>query len=303
MEFNLEEVVGLISKQPAEFLGTLKTEDGEWKPKDEILAAIKKEDKARLDNVVKGEAGKAVRLRLKQAQNYIRENYGIESDAPEIEDHLKTLVESIKATSGKEKIVEKTVELTEETALQNHIVKNLLKSEVTKTTLELQRQLEDEKKKFQSYIEEDGKKKLDASLYEEALKVLTATKAALSKDETQRQKQIKRFVAGLKTDFNFKLDENGKPYPVDKEGEPLQEGYVEVSFADLIKKENIWDNHNFNPELNSPGANSQPPTQKFAGQIPKDQTALQEALRSLPGEANKAKRAELMTAFEAAQPK
>lgn len=297
---SMEEVVSLIFKQPAEFLATLKSEDGEWKPKDEVVAAIKKADKIRLDTIAKGESGKAVRQRLTQVQKFIRENYGVESDTDEVEDHLKLLVEKIGGQAGKEKVVEKLIDLTEDSALNHPIVQKLLKSEVPKHTSELQRLLDDEKKKFREYLENDNRKKLDNALIEEAGRVLNSTKAALDKDDTIRQKQIKRFVAGLRADFNFKLDENGKPFPVDEHGEPLQEGYVEIPFSDLVKRENIFGVHNYDPDKSSPGATSQPPgsTQRLNVPIPADLNAFNEAIKA---EKDPIRRKAILDAFKAKQ--
>lgn len=300
MTLELEEVVGLFSKQPAELVASLKGDDGEWKSKDEILGTLRKVDKDRLDTVAKGESGKAVRLRMKKAQDFIKQEYGIESDANEIEDHLKLLVEKL-GQPGKETIVEKLVELDEATALTNPIVQKILKSEVPKHTSELQRQLDEEKKRFKDYVDEDQRRKLDGVLYQEALKVLVSSKAALDKDEATKEKQVKRFMAGLKSEIKFKLDDNGKPYPVDANGEPLSENYQEVSFADLIKRENIFGVHNYDPDKDSAGATTQTRQQQRPNvQVPTTLEAYKEALNS---EKDPAKKRAIMEAYVASQEK
>ncbi len=297
MTLELEEVVGLISKQPAELIATLKSDDGEWKTKEEVLAAIRKADKDRLDAITKGESGKAVRLRMKKAQDFIREQYGIESDAAELEDHLKLLVDKM-GKPGETKTVEKIVDLDEEKALQHPVVKNLLKTEVSKTTAQLQKQLEDKDKEFKAYVEEDKRKKLDAVLMVEAEKILVSSKAALDKDPATKEKQIRRFVSGLKADFRFKLDDSGKPVPVDANGEILQEGYNDVTYADLVKKENIFGVHQYDPDKGSAGASSQQQSkpQRYDGQVPKSDT---EYVAALQAEKDPQKRAALRDAYKA----
>lgn len=300
MTLELEEVVGLISKQPAEFVASLKDDNGEWKPKDEVLTAIRKADKERLDTIAKGESGKAVRLRMKKAQDFIREQWGVESDAPELEDHLKMLVEKL-GKPGQEKVIEKLIDLDEHKALEHPVVKNLLKSEVQKSTSELQRILEEERNKFKSYVEEDQRKKLDASLVKYADQILATNKAALDKDPKTRDKQVKMFVAGLKTVYRFKLGEDGAPIPVDANGEPLSIDYKDVSFADLVKSENIFGVHNYDPEKGSPGAQSQQPPrqQRFDVQVPK---SLEELTTALQAERDPQKRRAITDAFKASQP-
>lgn len=301
IKFELEEVVGLITKQPADFIANLKSDDGEWKSKDEIWAAIRKADKDRLDTIAKGESGKAVRLRMKKAQDFIKENFGVESDANEIEDHLKALVEKL-GQPGKEKIVEKLVDLDENTALNHPVVKNLLKSEVAKSTAELNRQIEEKEKRYREFVEAETQKRLDNALLEGAAKVLTSIKAAVSKDDAIRKKQIKGFVAALKSSHKFKLDDSGNPVPVDANGDPLSENYIDVSFADLVKKENYFEVHAFDPEKSSPGATSQPTTnsQHRNIKVPTSQAEFQEALRQ---EKDSEKRKAITEAFIAAQEK
>lgn len=302
MTLELEEVVGLISKQPAsEFVASLKGDNGEWKPKDEILAELKKADKERLDTIAKGESGKAVRLRMKQAQKFLREQYGIESDTDELEDHIKLLVEKV-GKPGQEKIVEKLVELNEETALSHPVVKALLKGEVQKSTAELNKLLEDERGKLKTYIETQEAAKLDAVLIQDAEKYLVANKAALDKDPEIRAKQVKRFVAGLKTDYKFKL-ENGKPIPIDANGDPLAIDYKDISYADLVKQENIFGVHNYDPDKASAGASSQPPQnrgQKYDGVVPKN---MEEFTAMLSKEPDARKREAIKEAFKASQQK
>lgn len=301
MTLELEEVVGLISKQPAELIPSLKGENDEWKSKEEILAELRKADKTRLDAIAKGESGKAVRLRMKKAQDFIRTNYGIESDADEVEDFIKLLVEK-SGQPGKEKIVEKLVDLDEQKALEHPIVKALLKSEVHKATADFQKQLEDERGKMRAFIEEEGRKKLDAILFKEAEKALLASKAALDKDPSTREKQVRRFVAGLKTDYRFKLDENERPVPIDSTGEQLSVNYQDVSFADLVKQENIFGVHHYDPDKGSPGASSQPHAKqpKYEGQVPK---TLEEFTAALAKETDPAKRLALREAYKASQQK
>lgn len=300
MEFSVEEVVGLITKQPADFIPNLKGDDGEWKSKDEIFAAIRKADKDRLDAIAKGESGKAVRLRMKQAQNYIKENFGIESDAHEIEDHLKLLVESVQSKAGKEKIVEKLVELDEVSALQHPIVKGLLKSEVTKNTAELTRQLEDEKKKFQTFVEEGNRKKLDTQLMKWGEKALVDAKADLKKDVTEREKQIRRFINGLKADYKFKPSEaeDTPPIVLGADGEPLQEGYADVNYTDLVKRENIFRVLEFDQDKGSPSATTQTTTSQQRTNVPVPKT-FEEFNEVIKKETDPDKRKAIMEAFEA----
>lgn len=302
MELQLEEVIGLFPKQSAtELAVSLKDENGEWKSKDEILTALKNEQKKTLDTVAKGESGKAVRLRMKQAQNYIKENWGIESDANEIEDHLKLLVETVQGKAGKEKIVEKVVDLNEETALQNPIVKKLITAEVGKATSDYQRKYEEKEREFKSYIEQDKLRKLNSKLISEATRVLKANKAALDKDEAIQARQIKRFVAGLQSEIKFKLDENDNPIPVDENGDPLQEGYVEISFADLIKRENIFGVHNYDPDKDSAGAVTRTPQQQRLNvPVPTDLASFKEAMAN---EKDPAKKKAILEAYTAAQSK
>ena len=302
MNLELEEVVGLISKQPAELIASLKGDDGEWKTKDEIFKELRRADKERLDAVVKGENGKAVRLRMKKAQDFIREQYGVESDSPELEDHLKTLVEKM-GKPGQERVVEKIVELDETRALEHPVVKALVKSEVQKTTAELNRQLEEKDKRHREYVEAEDNKRLDVILVQEAERILVANKAALDKDPEKRARQIKLFVAGLKAENRLKLGENGKPIPIDSNGDPLSVAYKDVSYADLVKNANIFGVHTYDPDKGSAGAQSQATArqQRFDVPVPK---SMEEYQAALTAERDPAKRIAIKDAYKAslAQP-
>ena len=302
MNLELEEVVGLISKQPAELIASLKGDDGEWKTKDEIFKELRRADKERLDAVVKGENGKAVRLRMKKAQDFIREQYGVESDSPELEDHLKTLVEKM-GKPGQERVVEKLIDLDETRALEHPVVKALLKSEVQKTTAELNRQLEEKDKRHREYVEAEDNKRLDVILVQEAERILVANKAALDKDPEKRARQIKLFVAGLKAENRLKLGENGKPIPIDGNGDPLSVDYKDVSYADLVKNANIFGVHTYDPDRGSAGAQSQAPArqQRFDVQVPK---SMEEFTAAIAAEKDANKRIAIKEAYKAslAQP-
>lgn len=256
----LEELVRLIGKQqPAEFLATLKSENGEWKPEAEIKKTVAETYSGRLKEVVDEQKGRAVRERMTQAEKYLREKYGIES-GDTLEDRIAKLVEVTEAKGGKEKIVEKTVELDEAGVKKHPAFQKLLKDEVVERLSSAEKERDEWKTKYAAYIEQQERERLESALKLEAINVLTAIRAALDKDEAKREKQINMFVAGLRSQFKFKLDENGKPYPVNANGEPLENGsFARITYSDLVKQENVYGVHQYDPEKNSPSPTSQQP--------------------------------------------
>lgn len=293
----LEEVVSLISEQPTEFLNTLKVENGEWKSKEEIKKAAHDAYSERLKKVVDQQKGRAVRERMSETEKFLKENWGVES-GESLEARIKTLVETIEAKGGKEKIVEKHVELTDESAKSNPIVQKLLKAEVQSRLLEAEKERDDWKKKYSEYIESEQRSKLDTSLFSEASNVFGAIKAALHKDPEKRERQVKTFVLGLKSQYSFKLDANGKPYPVNGAGEPLEDPktFATISLAELIKRENIFDVNNFDPDKDSPSPSNQQPGNNRQVAPPTDTASF---MKQLQAEKDPDKRRQIMEAYEA----
>jgi hypothetical protein len=105
-------------------------------------------------------------------------------------------------------------------------------------------------------------------------------------------------VAGLKTDYRFKMGENGRPIPVDSHGEQLAQDYKDVTFADLVKQENIFGVHTYDPEKGSAGAQSQPPArqQRFDVPVPK---SMEEYQAALTAERDPARRIAIKEAYKA----
>lgn len=298
---SLEEVVSLISEQPAsEFVETLKNDNGEWKAKEEIKTALNEAYSNRLKKVVEEQKGRAVRERMTQAERFLKEKYGVES-GDTLETRIEKLVESVQAKGGKEKIVEKTVELTEENALKNPVVEKLLKREVQERLAQAEKEANEWKAKYQEFISKTERERLDGAIQTEAANVLNGIKAALDKDPERRDKQIKMFLAGLKAVHKFKVDENGKPYPVNANGEPLEDEktFSRITFADLVKRENIFGVHDFDPDKGSPGATSQTATSTSrSAPVPTDAAEFYKALKAEP---DKLKRDAMMKAFEEKQ--
>lgn len=306
--FSLEEVVGLITKQPAEVLESLKIEDGDVRTKDDFLPLLKRAQKDSLDKVVKDEKGQATRHRMKQAQDYIREKHGVESNSDRFEDHIEALVENIKGKAGKEVIVEKTVELTKEMLLKNHIVHEILNEAKPTMVADVQKKLEEKDKEFQAYVGKDHQKKIDRGLYEEAEKTLIELKADLEKEDSEagkekRKNQINLVVAGLKNMYSYRLnEETDKPIPLNKEGEPLREDYTDITVKNLVERINPYRTLKFDQDKSSSGATSQTTsnTQRHGVPVPK---TVSEYTAALAAEPDSAKRKAIMEAFNAAQEK
>lgn len=249
-----EELVRLTGKQPAEFFATLKGEDSEWKSEDEIRKAVKELYDGKLQTVVKDQSGRAVRERMKGVQDYIRESYGVESDG-KLEDHLAKLVEKVKSDAP-EKVVEKFKELDEAGLRKHPKFEELLKAEVTGRVSAAEQERDEAKKALNDYITAEETKKLDTALNVYANKALAGIKAKLSEDENVSARQVKMFVSYLKGAYNFRLADDGTPYPVNEKGDPLQNSsYQDISFVDVVKAENTFELHQFDP--NKQGAEAQ----------------------------------------------
>ena len=298
--------MSLISEQPAtEFVASLKNDNGEWKAKEEIKEALNNAYSSRLKKVVEEQKGRAVRERMTQTERFLKEKYNVES-GDTLEARIEKLVADIEAkggSGGKEKIIEKMVDLTEETAMKNPVVQNLLKREVQERLASKEKEAEEWKNKYQEFITRTERERLDGAIQSEAANVLVGIKAALDKDPERREKQLRMFLAGLKAVHKFKVDESGKPYPVNANGEPLEDDktFSRVTFADLIKRENIFGVHDFDPDKGSPGATSQSANNSSNSrtvQVPVDASDFYKALRAEP---DKLKRESMMKAFEEKQ--
>lgn len=285
-----EEVVRLLGQQPAEFLGTLKTENGDWKPEDEIKSAVNNLYSNRLKQVVDEQKGRAVRERMTTAEKFIKEKWGIES-GESLEDRIAKLAETIEAKGGKEKIVEKKIELDEEGVKKHPAFEKLLKTEVVQRLSAVEKERDEWREKHTNYVQQQEERRLYSAVNGETATVLETIKAALDKDPSTRKKQVNMFVAGLRSQYRFKLDDNGKPYPVNEKGEPMEDdSFSRITFADLVKKENIFGVHQYDPDKNSPSPSSQPsgtPPAKYTGAVPKDNASFMAALRKEPDPAKK----------------
>lgn len=301
MEKVILEALAHLFKQPAtEFVATLKGDNGEWKSEEEIKASLNNAYSERLKQVVDEQKGRAVRERMSGAEKFIRDKYGVES-GDTLEDRIAKLVEEIESKGGKERIVEKTVELDEDGVKKHPAFQKLLKAEVVERLTTAEKARDEWENKYKTYVQKQEQERLVHAINAKASAALDGIKAALDSDPDKRQKQINMFVAGLRGQYNFKLDEKGDPYPVNDNGEPIEDAsFARVTFADLVKRENIFGVHAHDPNKGSSSPSSQPAsgkqTVRYQGAIPKSLPELTEALRK---ESDPSKREALKEAFKA----
>jgi len=264
--FTVEEMVSLAlpGQQPAELIASLKGEKGEWKSKEELKSILPKVFSESIKSIVETQKGRAVRERLATAEKALMpflEEFGV-SKEEQIETTVKKLVETVKARSGTEKIVEKTIELTED-ALKNHPLHlKLAKQVVRDATAELTRERDEVKKIHADYVQKLEGKRLDKALYTFVNRELTAAKAILPNDPAKREAQIQGYLLTLKRQHNFKLDEqdeNETPFPIDAAGNPLEDNFTTVSMTELVRKTMPFDTHTYPPGYSTPGATTQTP--------------------------------------------
>lgn len=289
--------MSLFSKQPAEFIGTLKTEDGEWKP--DALELVKKGHKKFMDGVVERfetkldkaeqEKGRVVRERMKKAEDHLStmlEKYGIEkSDV--LEETLDSLVESIEAKSANNK-----------RSLSDDEVKNLplfrqalaegIQNGVAKSNKDLQAKYDLLNKEYTDYKGKEESKRMREVMLEWSEKYLSENKAAIEgKDLAKRREQITRLNRLIEIGYKVKVVEQGQPpILVNENDEPLvdKETYQPITYADIVKKESeiLFGVNNFDPTKNSPSPTSQPSgaVVRHIGKAPQSQSEYLDMIRA-----------------------
>jgi hypothetical protein len=251
--------VGHTTNNPTEFLATLKGENGEWKP--EAAGLIKNHLTQHLEKTVTEQKGRAVRERMLNAEKSIKpfaEKYGIQWGAI-LEENLESLLKAADEKAGKETVITKDVEITDDLIAKHPYFKTLVSKEIAhaidKTEKEKQAILA-EYTGFKTRLETE---KVNAAVRQSVEEELVKIKADLSKDPARRKNQIDTFVTSLMATTPCKLDENGRPYPVDGNGDPLSENYLPVTFQELVAKRNPYEVHAYDPNKDGAGARTQAP--------------------------------------------
>lgn len=258
MEHILKGLASLASKEPSEYLGTLKSEDGEFLPEDQLVAKLKEDiSKHYLSKI---EAAKAqnedqrkrgVRERGEEVESFIKKQYGIDTTG-RVEDQIGALVEKIRSEVQP---IETPAELTRETALEHPVVKELfdskLKEALIAKTSQIDKEKEELQKQLEDYIATQEREKIQNAVKLEALTAFKDMRIRLEDDNKQTEPRTKALLRLLMLN-DFKLDENGKPYPVNKEGKQLENEMMhDVSFTDLIKSINTYGYHEQDPNKGS----------------------------------------------------
>lgn len=177
----------------------------------------------------------------------------------EVFDAYKANLKPIEKVVTKEK--ELTMESLAELAKDDTVVKQFVQSAIQKVESERDEALQ----RFEDYkAERDLRLKVNA-IKEHATKVLVAANARLGEKEDEREKRLGFFFKGIDPS-RVMLDEEGNPYPVDKDGKRLQDDhYNDISFKQWILNENPYGVHEHDPSKNSPQPGQQHHRQTSGG--------------------------------------
>lgn len=308
----LEEVVSLFHKQPAEFIPTLKGDDGEWKP--DALDIIKKAHSDFLTKTVETQSGKAVRLRMKEAEGAIGtvlKKYGLEK-SDKLEDTLNLLVETIEKKKGEPQIVKEKEKLTDEEVRELPIFKTALKegvkTAVEQQNSELQKRYEALETRYNATLKDQAERELNSILYSSVEKALVKAKVNLpdkEKDLDAYKAKINSVAKLVRADHQLKA-ENGTLVLVDSEGNQLEDKntYQPILFDDVAANQGklLWGTNNFDKGKGSAGA--QTPNgngsngQRWTSGVPKNDSEFMDALLK---ETDSAKKQALTEAYQAYQ--
>lgn len=287
----LEEVVRLFHKQPAEFIGTLKTDDGEWKPN--AMELLIEGHKAFLKKTVEGKEGKAIRLRMKDLEKTVSpllQKYGLEK-SDKLEDTLNTLVETIESKAGEKVEVKVKEKLSDEEIQALPLFKNLLKEGVRtgieKSNADLKDRYSVLEKRYNQTVAEMEAEKLNAALFKATERALIKAKVALpdkKKDPDGYTARVNRVSLLVKAQNKLKVVD-GNIALVDANGDPLEdsETYQPILFDDVASKEGklLWGENKFDPGKGGAGAQTaKPPVSngsRFTGSLPKNDAEYMEA--------------------------
>lgn len=253
-------VAGLshTTKSPQEFIASLKDENGEFKP--EAADLVKAHMGSHLKKVVDEQSGRAVKTRLTQIEKPLKsvaEKFGLQWEEG-LEMNLTKIVEKFDEQQPvKEVIITKDVEITDDVIVKHPNFSKALSEKMRdreKLLNDKYELLNNEYSKFKSEVQTKEVKKTVRQRTEE---VLVQNRAKLWDDPVKRKLQLDTFVNGISVGVNYMLDDNGEPFPVDRNGEQLMDGYVPMTFSDYVLKQSIFDQHAANPNYNGAGAQTQ----------------------------------------------
>jgi hypothetical protein len=281
-------VAGLshTTKSPQEFIATLKDDTGEFKP--EAADLVKKHLSDHLKKVVEEQSGRAVKSRMTQIEKPLKsvaEKFHIQWDG-ELEANLTKIVEKFDEQPVKEVFVPKVEDITEEMIAKHPNFTKAVNAKVVNTEKEWSEKYANLNKEFVTYKATNETKEVKKTVRQRAEEVLLANRAKLMEDATKRKLQLDVFVSGLSSNVNFKLDDNGEPYPVDGTGEQLMDGYVPMTFQDFVLKNSIFEQHAVNPNYNGAGAQTQQVGNKNV-QTPKSMAELTQLTKNAKSDAEK----------------
>ena len=253
----IEGLAALASNKPPEFIGTLKTEEGEWLPSEDVAAKFKEAFSAKFKALRQSGKDQGLKEKGTEFEKFLLTKHSFSNSTnlkgtEFLEAYLTDFAEKNVKEVEKEVEVPTEKELTKETALANPIVKELIKVAVGEKTAALETELNTERESFQLFKADIERSQVANAVKAGATQVLTAIKANLGDDEDTKAKRLNFFLESLNPD-KFKLDKKGKPYPVNAEGNHLEDEvtFRKVSFADYIKDRNPYGVHDFDPKKGS----------------------------------------------------
>lgn len=288
----LEEVVGLFSNTPAEFIATLKGEDGEFKPN--AMDLLKEGHKSFMKKTVEGKEGKAVRLRMTSLEKKISpllQKYEVQK-SDTLEETLNTLVEKIGSKAAPEGGGGKK-ELTEDEIKALPVFKNALqagvKAGIEKSSGELNTKYSTLEKQYKGLLSEREAEKIAAISFKETERALIKAKVALpdkKKDPDAYNAKIQSVATLVKANHQTKAVD-GKLILVGPDGEQLEDGetYQPIHYADIAAKTgtSLFGVDNYDPGKGGAGAQNKTPNgnqtaKKWTGKVPSSDAEYMDAM-------------------------
>ncbi|MTB53036.1 hypothetical protein [Lewinella sp. W8] len=252
MEELIEAVVGLTTTDPGQFITGLKGEDGRLS--EDAVEKVKGVLVEHIKSVGKQQLGRGVKTKARELENLVREKLGNGYDLdPSLQE--SQLIEALatawnsereKLSAGAKKIEGEG--LTLEKLLEREDVRERVASKVKTATQTLEQKLaqleEGYKSKLQELIHKNRSSQLAAAIDQIASKFSFSVDVDGDKSLSERRRNLLRNLIGVE---EVAEAEDGKLYPVDKEGNAMYhpETMQKMTLVDLVRSRNPFGESEF----------------------------------------------------------
>lgn len=300
----LEGLASFTTKAPQEFIGSLKTENGEWKPIGDIRAAVEAAITEKLQSVGTDQYKRGEREKAQKLEGWAKSKFGFQSTevGEQFWESLVTDQVGKVEPTIKEVPVEKDV--TFDQIKEREDIKEWLQSSVQTAVAGLTEERDNAINSFAEYKKAQSFQLLKSLVDRKALETLQASKAILGEDEETQSKRINAFYRMI--DYGrYKLNEAGDDViVVDESGNQAKDKHFNpITFESDIKELNPYGFHTQDTSKRSQSPNTQTQSsqhQQGGGDVPVA-SSYAELMEMRLKEKDPAKRAAMTKAFRESQ--